>query len=1159
MLTLQRASAGSGKTYTLTKNFIRLLISISDGESAARLRSDAELRDSIPHILAVTFTNKATDEMKRRILSRLNDLAYNIDYSNLAATDYLLDFMEEFNASAEEISRLCKIALREILYSFSDFNVLTIDSFFQSILRTFAYESDLPDGYELIVDANFITRRIVLDMIDDMQAGKIDKETRKWIMKFIDDDVKRGSRKWNVFNREESTGSYSKGLFNTFCEIAQEFDKESNKDSKASLKEFFEKGGVLSDAYAKLCEYYEDSLVDKFAEVNDYAQKVLTEAAATSDRDLSEYIAGGKNFAVQLRRMASTSWAPGSEIKWSGKTEEWTLFNFTKSGLKKGELMELQERAAGLIKALNDLYPKYLIWMGWLNSLDFKIWQKLKEGFPRVGLLGYLQEHTEIYLNDNSTMKLSDTNVMLKRIISEEEVPFIYERFGTRFHHFLIDEFQDTSRLQWENFLPLLKESESRNNENLIIGDAKQSIYRFRSAEPKLITNDVPATFPALNLRGYSVEENTNYRSSRRIVEFNNFFFRNLTEELGPRLATLYANTVQYPKKREEEGYVEVNYYSADKSAEESIEDKMLPVALLKKISEKIDELLDRGFMQRDIAILTDRRATAREIISYLSDLNSTRGNGKAPLEFVSEDSLTLGSSKAVEMVVHCLRMIQNGMEGRFSDENASDSNSYSSRINWLDIAAHFRYYSLSHPDDSLQDRIENFLAGDFDGEAISLLIAGMQAVTLPSLVEALAEAFVPLDMLRSNALYLAAFQDAVLDYSEIYPSDIASFLRWWDYGGKNTSIISPEGTEAISVMTIHKSKGLEFECVILPDFNFSLELSNEWCWVDVPQSWPHPAALPEKMPIRLTDTRDDASFWQSSPFANVQSEAVNLNLADQLNKAYVAMTRAVEELYIYLPQSNSGDDLKSIGGAFRKIFNNYEDYEIASDPSEKNMLIDSTLLLVDAELGITYGERTPDVASTLKKRREAKGASAEEIAIQQYFINSDRPLLQYHEAGMPAYIDPADDDRIDPRSEGSVLHAVLENVIESSDLRAAFEKVRVRGLITREEIEHYYSLLENAIESVADRGWFDGSMRVMTERPLLKKGEIMRRPDRVMADSSGRLIVIDYKFGSSNKKPMHIRQVSNYMKKLKEYSDCNEIEGYVWYIAEDKIEEIKR
>ncbi|MDE6330604.1 MAG: UvrD-helicase domain-containing protein [Muribaculaceae bacterium] len=1216
MLTLQRASAGSGKTYTLTKKFIRLLISTAIDDSAPRLRTDAELRDSLSHILAITFTNMATAEMKDRIMARLNDLAYNVDPAHPGKTDYLLDFMEEFDAGIEDISHACRTVLNNILYKFSDFNVQTIDSFFQAILRTFAYEAELPESYELLIDTSFVNRQAVDNIIEELGASKLAPAPTFWIRHLIRLALEKGERRWNVFSQAEgATGS--KGVLREIVKMAEELEKESNKSARAKLDDYFNSDHDLLSDYKAICDYFAGRYATLFGRMRDAAGKVAdafkaiaalsTSPSGSADNnsslnDITPYIAGKSRTVKQLSRILDPDGRPDSDFAWGAK--EWTAANFFSSDIK-GEAKKLiMQQAAEPVAALTELNDAFDEWQAFRKG-EGLLWSKYAEGYPRIGLIRELTERIDSILVETGAMKISDTNNMLRRIIADDDVPFIYERFGTRLHHFLIDEFQDTSKLQWENILPLLRESESHKHENLIIGDAKQSIYRFRSADPTLITQKVPAAFPDSLLRGYAKMENANRRSARHIVEFNNFFFRNLSGALSREISELYANTVQYPAARDkadsEEGFVKVNFYNPDKTANSDDSATALPKAVMERVRRLIISLIQRGYRQRDIAILVDRKDPGRQLISYIMDSNKNLPGGARPIEFVSEDSLTLGSSEAVNIVINCLRMVQSGIEGAGVDEagksDKPDTDTATRRrINWTDIATRYQYFSLQNPSMSLQESIESFLEGDTMHDIIDNILAEMYAVTLPSLVEAMIETFVPRELKEDQAAFLAALQDAVIDYCDIYPTDIASFLKWWKRSGANSCISSPDGTDAVNVLTIHKSKGLEYECVILPDINLRFRLKKEWHWVDVPEDFPMADRMPGCVPINMghisqDEIKNDTS-WLNTPYADLYREELHLLEVDLLNKAYVAMTRPRTELYIFLPETDperleilrkasitgpemeptkkrttrKSENVEYLAQYMRRILTDSLDIGFLYEPAEdESDMLASTADIAETEaeeglpeVSFTFGSPVKDVAAHLARGKKSASATTETHDITEYFVNSDRPLLQYHEATSKPFLDEADDDRVDPRSMGSLLHAVLEYVEVESDLPRAFERLRVKGIISRREIAEYTPLLSDALVSVRDRGWFDGSARVYAERPLLHRGEIMHRPDRVLLYPDGHAVVIDYKFGSSEKRGLHQKQVAGYMKRIREASGATSVSGYVWYIREERIDPVE-
>lgn len=1187
MLTLQRASAGSGKTYTLTRRYIGLLISIKEqGSTVRRLRTMPELADSVQHILAVTFTNKATNEMKERIVSKLYQLAYPEPGGRLP--DYMEDFMKEYAASAGEVSEACREALHQLLYEYSDFNISTIDAFFQNILRTFAYESELPDSYQVVIDFKYLARLAAYSLVEDVAHGSADVDVRYWISRLIDTSNSKGENNWNLFQRRESS-SRSKGVFGMLCNIGESLDKPELEQEIKTIDEFLASGMTLRQSAQEINDLLENLAADLFARLVAAANDMKDKYKAHGEL---ETLLPGKT--TTLKFLDAVTDATASPLNDSFKFK--IQASHVASGLKVAERKKL-ECLRPVYEALADAYAG---WREFIDGEELGCWRIFEKELPSVALMETMRKRVNDFLTDNDAMKLADTNSMIRRIIADDDVPFIYERLGTRLNHFLVDEFQDTSLLQWENFLPLLRESESHGHDNLIIGDAKQSIYRFRSAEPTLITDIVPSAFPGLEERGFSVAENSNWRSRQKVVKFNNLLFRRLSARLGERIASLYSNTVQLPRSREEqEGYVEVNFYDRNFIApdleEDAVDDDTAPDATGGKVPPRIVErigclitsMLRRGYRQKEIAVLVNTRAAGKEVIAGLMDYNRTLGAEDAPLQFVSEDSLTLDSSGAVNSVVECFRLIQRSVEGYRPAPSVAKEQGRPSDVNWSEISNNFRFFTARHPDMPLPERLEKFFADGLSDTLIDDMIAGMQAITLPSLTEALAELFTTEEQRRLEAPFLAAFQDAVLDYCETNPTDIGSMLRWWDTSGHNISINSPEDTDAINVMTIHKSKGLEFECVILPDIDINLEPGSETLWVDVPDTLTYASLLPKRLPVRLNAEKAASTPW-STVFARERHDAQ----VDQINKAYVAMTRAVSEMYIFLQAPFTSESVQNVAAAAdgrivepqlieKKIVTSrmrHHLYEICRDADESIAMIAAQEDVAEVEISesemlpgageITHGDDvwcfrygTPlaDVPAALCRSRATKGEVTEQREIECYYVNSDREILKFHPEHTPYVSDVADEDRIDPRSEGSLKHAVLELVEKESDLHRALERLRGRGIITRKVMRRYEAELSEALASVRETGWFDGSHKVLNERPMLRRGLKMKRPDRVMISPEGDAVVIDYKFGDDTNKSEHHRQVGEYIGWMRAMGCYRSVRGYLWYVKKGEVAEVTR
>ncbi|MDE6785813.1 MAG: UvrD-helicase domain-containing protein, partial [Muribaculaceae bacterium] len=594
MLQLQRASAGSGKTYTLAKKFIEYYISQTDETGTRRLRPARALRESLQHILAITFTNKATNEMKLRIVEKLNSLASWTPNIPIDKVDYLKDFTKQFNSSPQEIASLCKYALKVLLTDYGDFKVSTIDSFFQTVLRTFAYEADLDDTYQLELDSNYVTQMGLDTTLDEIDTNDNTTQGSSWVENMMETKAASG-KGWNIFQKSENKHGVYKEILNASRNLA----KEDFKEIRESLDAYFEEHPDFYSTYNNLSKHYEKGLREAFIKMKTSARAVR-DAFINAGLDMEN--TAGSYLASRIKKMAET-W------NWDTPVENITfkIPEFTRKGATtrvfhpkpKSPNPHLGTSVEDEIQALaTTMYEDFDSWRKEASSDAMKRWRIYRTTMPYVGLLQSVRGNARLFLTDSNTVELGETNSILNRIIGNDDAPFVYERLGSRLEHFLIDEFQDTSNLQWRNMRPLLSESEGKGNDNLIIGDAKQSIYRFRNADPSLITTRVPQEFAATCREcGNTASENTNWRSSLRIVKFNNLFFRFFSKELGERMERLYSNTVQPASHKENTGFVKIQLF------ENETDEDNIP-AHFDEIPELISDMLRRGYKMREIAVL---------------------------------------------------------------------------------------------------------------------------------------------------------------------------------------------------------------------------------------------------------------------------------------------------------------------------------------------------------------------------------------------------------------------------------------------------------------------------------------------------------------------------------------------------------------------------
>lgn len=1139
MLQIQRASAGSGKTYALAKKFIKLLLTTKEEGRPLRLKSEKEITAALPGIMAITFTNKATNEMKQRIVEKLSALSLAsepslINEKFIAKTDYLADFAKELNTDYQKIGETAKHAISILLNKYSDFRISTIDAFFQEILRAFTYEANINDTYQVEIDTDYIGSAAIDSTLNDLDRKSRDAGNVTFWLHLIMSELNENNKKWNVFNKSGDRGS----LYKEIRDSIKKLEDEDFKLIKPQLKAYFEEDGKkLITFYQDFRKQAEKERSEKLKEVKVLASELKKNIA---DKGLEKDIY--KSVSDHLETIGNL------KINEEFKRQFQSYLNNRDIFLKKSKYSDkegINSLAVELYRKLNDwnLMESTPIWIRW------KIYSPL---LPYLGILIEVNRQMTSLLSTDNMIKLADTSFILKNIIGENDAPFIYERMGSRIRNYLIDEFQDTSRMQWDVLSPLITESEAFDNENLIIGDAKQSIYRFRNADSKLITKSVPNMFKNHKALRSLKEDNTNWRSKRNIVEFNNYFFKLLSEEItglskeggeGFDYRALYENVVQYPHHRDKEGYVEIRFHGNKKDDNKEDEpDK----DVTEMIGPLISDILERGYKMKDIAILVDKNYQGKKIVEALMNYNSSLEEDKK-IEVISEDSLYISSAEAVKIIVNVLEKIGSyNIEDNTEKAIDSKKKEGKGKVEWNDIKSDYLYFSKQYPDIKTDEKIRRFIREPHEENVIGEMLNDMPALTLTAMVEAIVDKFLDEKLKKSQAIFISAFQDIVIDYSSRYSSDVGSFIEWWNRKGLNISITSPEGMNAVQIMTIHKSKGLEFKCVIIPYGESSMTPDPEkpeWRWV-TPDKIIEGLEFPEKLPVKTN------SQLCNTIHENIYKEYFDQILSDKLNAYYVAFTRAVDELYIFAKSPKK--DANTLNCFLKSLC-----LKIKDNNEEKENLLSGELIEYDEEEEIfRIGELK---RHEREKDRKEDAASNEEI-IKEYFVNSERQLLHITQGDGTTAEQLADDEDEDPRSEGNLLHAVMSMIIEKKDLDRSFLFLKMKGYISRRQYKEWKPLLEKSLDKAEVKEWFDGSMRVINERAIIKKYSKNRRPDRIMiSPDGGKAVVVDYKFGSSENDSKYRRQVADYMENLEKATGIKDIKGYLWYVKENKIIEVEK
>ena len=1085
-LSVYKASAGSGKTFTLATEYIRLLV-------------DNPL--SYRNILAVTFTNKATEEMKMRILSQL----YGIWKQLPDSSDYLEAIHLKTGFEPRLISERAGIALANLLHNYNYFRVETIDTFFQSVLRNMARELDLTTNLRIGLNDTQVEELAVDQLIADLSTTDV---MLQWILKYIMENISE-DKAWNIISQIKDFGHT---IF-----------RDDYKAVSRQLEQKMQEEGFFED-YTRRLRELRQMAVEHMKEVAASFFDALEGEDLTID-DLANKSRGIAGFFLKLQKgIFDPSIENASVANCLGNSEKWCAKSHPRReliiSLAEGTLGDILRYAVGERPRQWKLYKSADLTLRHLNQLRLlsSIEQKVHE----------LNESANRFL-------LSDTQQLLHSLIGESDSPFIFEKIGTQLEHVMIDEFQDTSTVQWQNFRVLLAEAMSHEgSSNLIVGDVKQSIYRWRSGDWRLL-NDIEQQFNAQQIETLPLK--TNYRSERGIITFNNAFFRQAADleyatqrELGEseakQLQRAYADVEQQiPAKRQSGGYVDIRLLPGSDDYQE---------LTLQHIAQTIGDLISQGIRQQDIAILVRANASIPHIAHYFMEQ-------MPQVTIVSDEAFRLDASQAVCLLVNALRLLIHPDD-------------------LLTKAAIVRTY---HCDVLGEHDEENDLllsTTDLDSHLPEDYIAHFdQLLSLPlyDLVERLYAIF-GLETLDTQSAYVSAFYDRLSDYVNENATDISDFLREWDETLCSKTIQSDEN-EGVRIFSIHKSKGLEYDHVIIPFCDWTIERSGNILWCT-------PTEAPfSDLPIAPIDYSQKQMmgtiYEQDYLHEHLQ------NTVDNLNLLYVAFTRACKSLYVIGRRGGKNTRSALIEQCLPLIVDKLEAATLEGLEDEKGIL------------HFAYPHSTTNIShSTLPTPHSTINISHSTFHIPHStttnpFLQPSEPInvavrtfaskVNFQQSNRSRNFVEGDDEDAKQRRQyiqtGSVLHEIFSTIRTAADIPDALQRLQFEGVLYDENIttERIKEMLKKRLEHPRVRDWFSNRWTLFNECTILsvEDGQLHeRRPDRVMTDGH-EWIIVDFKFGAPH--PEYHDQVHEYMQLLASMGHQH-ISGYLWYVYSNRIEEVK-
>ncbi|CAN1507593.1 RecB ATP-dependent exoDNAse (exonuclease V) beta subunit (contains helicase and exonuclease domains) [Flavobacteriaceae bacterium] len=1016
------ASAGSGKTYALVKEYLKIILA-------------AKKNDAYRNILAITFTNKAVHEMKSRIVGSLSEFAK--DTPNPKATDLMLDLSRDIQLSVSEIQTKSKQIIKHIIHNYAAFDISTIDKFTHKVIRAFAHDLNLPMTFEVTLD----TENLLTEAVDAIiaQAGEDDILTNLLVdftMQKTDDD-----KSWDISREILETGRLLLNE-NNREEVSHFQDK--------SITEFVE----IKSKVAEACKILENENA-AFAE----SALLLIEKNGI---DLKSFSRG--TFPNHLQSIADGKFNPKNKM-----FREFEDISINKTA-KDGAIIE--NIIPELLQILDTVYKHF-------EKRDF--YNAFLKNITPLSLLNTVSNELAKIQKEQNVLSIAEFNAIIYREIQNQPAPFIYERLGERYRHFFIDEFQDTSEMQWQNLIPLIDNATSSEFEGekgtlMIVGDPKQSIYRWRGGKAEQFIELSKTHNPFNNPQKELFHLDKNYRSYSEVIDFNNKLFYFLSSEfINLDYQDLYENHSHQKENSKLGGYVNISFIpkaekseDPDGSGEDALDKNELYLLATLNTIEKVKK---QGFDYQEIVILTRKRSQGIAIANYLTEQN---------IPLLSSETLMIQNSSDVQMIINVLKYLKNSAD--------------------IEAKSYFLLYIANHVQNELpvhdfiakgkektqEEEFEKWLS-EFD---ISLSFQDIRKKSLYEAVEIIVSKF--LSPTLSGNSYIQYFIDIVLERDVRNQAGIADFLNYWEKNGEKFSIPSPEGKNAVRIMTIHKSKGLEFPVVIMPfaDEDY-VRKPKDKLWLDAEKET---FGLPK---VLIDNSSAVENYGEEA--ALVYNQKKQEELLDNINVLYVALTRAEEQLYIisqFLEPNKEGEYPYNTASFFIKYLIGIGVYE----PS-----------IMEYEFG-----NSEKLSEKIIEKNQVKT-----IPLISEILNPKSIKIAQREALMWGT------HQQEAIEYGNVIHEILSFVKTKSDVDLAIMKALENGLITFIQKEAVYKSIQEIVNHSELENYFADGNEILNEQTIIQKEGKTIKPDRMVLAKNNEVFLLDYKTGNHN--PKYQMQLENY------------------------------
>jgi len=1025
---LYDASAGSGKTYTLVKEYLKIILL-------------SKKPDAYRNILAITFTNKAVHEMKSRVLENLSEFAK--ENPSEKALQMMQSIQAETGLSLQSITEKAKSIIKNLIHNYASFDISTIDKFTHKVIRAFAHDLGLPITFDVSLD----TENLLTEAVDSIiaEAGNDETLTKLLVdftMEKTDDD-----KSWDISREIMETGKLI---------LNENHREEIVHFNNKTIAEFIEIKNKLTE--------HTNELKSNSIELANLALKLIENKGIEFSSFFSSYI---PNHFLKLSK--------GEVVKHIGhykylEESEGKRYSVKTPQNQKESIDEIANELLNILIQINEIAEKHLFYEAFLKNIT------------PLSLLNTLSNELNKIQKEQNILSIAEFNKLINEQIQNQPAPFIYERLGEKYRNFFIDEFQDTSEMQWQNLIPLIDNalsSEDLNGERgslMIVGDPKQSIYRWRGGKAEQFIALSKGKNPFVNPDFKPFSLGRNYRSYTQIVDFNNQFFEFLANEFSNEdYKDLYQNHSKQETNDKKGGYVNITFLPKIEKAEsnnETNEEESLDKIeqYLEATLQTIEKVKTNGFTNKDIVILTRNKKPGIAIANFLTEKG---------IPILSSESLLLGSSSEVQFIIHFLQYLKNK--------------------NDLEAKANFLYYLVQNQVEKVA--IHDFIAQgmeekseiDFEqwllGFGFEISFATIRKKSLYEAVELIISKAIAME--KRNA-YVQYFLDVVLERDLKTQAGVADFLNYWETQKEKLSIPSPEGNDAIRIMTIHKSKGLEFPVVIFPfaEENYS-QNKGEKLWVNAEEEL---MGLPKAL---VAKNKNVEQFGELA--SKVYQQKSQEDLLDNINVLYVALTRAEEQLYVISRMQKQNKD-KEYPNNMASFFIKFLEEKKLLEENKLNYEFGSNEKLSSDKSTVDDTKTIPQMTATLNPKN-IKIAQRESLM----WNTNQQKAIEY----------------------GNIIHEILSFVKTKSDIDLALTKAIENGLIIVSEKETVQKTIIEIVNHEDLLAFFEEGNIVLNEKTIIQKDGNLVKPDRMVMTNNKEIYLLDYKTGSHQTK--YQQQLENY------------------------------